>query len=98
MAESLLGEFLSLHPDGIRRLREIAPSFKDFSRDLICSTCDGTPPVLAAELCVREGQRMNFLQRQTRFEADVYKKSQVAPAAWGAGGLRLGSPWPGPSS
>ena len=50
-AESLLGEFLSLHPDGIRRLREIAPSFKDFSPDLICSTCEGTPLALAAELC-----------------------------------------------
>jgi hypothetical protein len=50
-AESFLGEFLSLHPDGIRRLREIAPSFKDFSPDLICSTCEGTPPALAAELC-----------------------------------------------
>ena len=50
-AESLLGEFLSLHPDGIRRLREIAPSFKDFSPDLICSICEGTPLALAAELC-----------------------------------------------
>jgi hypothetical protein len=50
-AESLLGEFLSLHPDGIRRLREITPSFKDFSPDLICSTCEGTPLALAAELC-----------------------------------------------
>ena len=50
-AESLLGEFLSLHPDGIRRLREIAPSFEDFSPDLICSTCEGTPQALAAELC-----------------------------------------------
>ena len=37
-AESLVEEFFSLHPDGIRRLREIAPSFKDFSPDLICST------------------------------------------------------------
>ena len=50
-AESLLGEFLSLHPDGIRRLREIAPSFEDFSPDLIRGTCEGTPQALAAELC-----------------------------------------------
>ena len=50
-AESLLGEFLSLHPDGIRRLREIAPSFEDFSPDLIRGTCEGTPLALAAELC-----------------------------------------------
>ena len=50
-AESLLVEFLSLHPDGIWRLRKIAPSFEDFSPDLICSTCEGTPLALAAELC-----------------------------------------------
>ena len=50
-AESLVEEFLSLHPDGIRRLREIAPSFKDFSPDLICSTCEGTPLALATALC-----------------------------------------------
>jgi hypothetical protein len=50
-AESLLEEFLSLHPDGIRQLRAIVPSFKEFTPDLICSTCEGTPAALATELC-----------------------------------------------
>jgi len=50
-AEMLVRNFLTLDPDGIRRLRTQEPSFREFTPELICRVCPSVPPNLGVALC-----------------------------------------------